>query len=124
MTTPTARSSEEVDVADLHGPQQHDGVVQKEELEEVEAPQKKSQIQSPRRGAARVLGGGSNVASLGAGVQGFDELRPSPPLILYRGLGGRPRHPQGPRAGAHEGGEESFPPTTPFPLLFSLDSKS
>ena len=39
MTTSTPRSSEEVDVADLQGPQQHDGMVLKVEEEEVEAPQ-------------------------------------------------------------------------------------
>ena len=50
MTTSTARSSEEVDVVDLHGLQQHDGVVLKLEGEEVEAPQMDFQIQSTRGG--------------------------------------------------------------------------
>ena len=67
MTTPTARSSEEVDVVDPHGLQQHDGVVQKMEQQEVEAPHTNPRCNLEKEGAARVLGGGEIEAALGQG---------------------------------------------------------
>ena len=49
--------------------------------------------------------------ALGQGVQGQVVLRPAPSLILYKGLGGRPRQPSRPRAGApKEKGGENLPP--------------
>ena len=90
MTTSTPRSSEVEDVADLHGPQQHDGVVLKLEDQEVEAPQEDPQIQSRERGR---LGFGREGEvdqpwGRGSGVQVYCAL---PLPSLYIEAGGRPR---------------------------------
>ena len=100
MTTSTPRSSEEVDVVDLQGPQQHDGMVLKVEDQEVEAPQEEIPRCNLGRGRLEVWERGSRPA-LGQGGGISSVLRPAPPLHLYRGQGGA----QGsPRAGAPRGG--------------------